>query len=287
MPSTGDDSIVRIIEASALAGLVTRSLLHPIDTCKTVIQISTESGGSRSMVKSAISIYKSQGVKGLYRGFSPAIAGTIPGAALYFTSFHLFKNRIESRYPTSPHLTNFCSGFLAEVVSCIVWVPTDVLKERAQANARAGSPLKPAVFTLRSIISTEGIRGLYRGYGATLASFGPFSAFYFMFVEQFKAWTKSLVRRDDLKFHELVPVCAAAGGSAAFLSAPLDLVKVRMQVERSSNSSYPGFVSALRRVYRSAGLRGLFRGGGSRVWFAVPNTAITMSLMESIRHRLE
>jgi hypothetical protein len=30
----------------------------------------------------------------------------------------------------------------------------------------------------------------------------------------------------------------------------------------------------------------LFRGSGSRVWFAAPNTAITMAVMESVRYRL-
>lgn len=29
----------------------------------------------------------------------------------------------------------------------------------------------------------EGIRGLYRAYGATVMSFGPFSALYFVFYE--------------------------------------------------------------------------------------------------------
>jgi hypothetical protein len=42
-------------------------------------------------------------------------------------------------------------------------------------------------------MKTEGAGGLYRAYGATVASFGPFSAFYFMFYEQFKGM---LVKND-------------------------------------------------------------------------------------------
>jgi len=34
---------------------------------------------------------------------------------------------------------------------------------------------------LRMILRTEGRRGIYKGYAATLASFGPFSALYFVF----------------------------------------------------------------------------------------------------------
>jgi hypothetical protein len=35
---------------------------------------------------------------------------------------------------------------------------------------------------------TEGARGLYRAYGATVMSFGPFSALYFMFYEYAKGF---------------------------------------------------------------------------------------------------
>ena len=38
----------------------------------------------------------------------------------------------------------------------------------------------------RQIKQTEGIWGLYRAYGATVASFGPFSALYFLFYEKLK-----------------------------------------------------------------------------------------------------
>ena len=34
----------------------------------------------------------------------------------------------------------------------------------------------------------EGLSGLYKGYGATVLSFGPFSGLYFMFYEKIKVW---------------------------------------------------------------------------------------------------
>ena len=42
------------------------------------------------------------------------------------------------------------------------------------------------VDAFRQILKTEGLRGLYRAYGATVGSFGPFSALYLMFYEQIK-----------------------------------------------------------------------------------------------------
>ena len=44
------------------------------------------------------------------------------------------------------------------------------------------------VDAFRQILKTEGLRGLYRAYGATVGSFGPFSALYFMFYEHIKGF---------------------------------------------------------------------------------------------------
>ena len=41
---------------------------------------------------------------------------------------------------------------------------------------------------LSQILRVEGIKGIYRAYGATVFSFGPFSALYFMFYEQLKGY---------------------------------------------------------------------------------------------------
>ncbi|CAN0434764.1 unnamed protein product, partial [Scytosiphon promiscuus] len=100
--------------------------------------------------------------------------------------------------------------------SCVVYVPVDVVKERLQVqrspsrnSAATGSPSAPnraagaasgvargvgegamlplyrgSADTLKTILRTEGLRGIYKGYLATVASFGPFSALYFMFYEQ-------------------------------------------------------------------------------------------------------
>lgn len=102
-----------------------------------------------------------------------------------------------------------CTLALVVCRSCVLWVPIDVVKERMQiqrvpkrprvpvapvegAAAGASAPKPPLVYkngahALRSIIKSEGVVGLYRGYGATLLSFGPFSALFFMMHEEVRA----------------------------------------------------------------------------------------------------
>jgi len=79
------------------------------------------------------------------------------------------------------------SGFLAELVSCLMWLPLDVVKERMQSQSvlqfeRYRSGLNAA----STIKKQEGTNGLYRSLGGTLAYFGCFSMLYFMLYEKLK-----------------------------------------------------------------------------------------------------
>lgn len=93
--------------------------------------------------------------------------------------------------------TYFVGGMIAEAISCSVFVPVDVIKERLQVQTSFSQPSPSsssskspsiAVYNssydaFRTIARTEGFRGVYKGYFATLACFGPFSAIYFMLYD--------------------------------------------------------------------------------------------------------
>ncbi|CAN0416166.1 unnamed protein product [Ectocarpus fasciculatus] len=89
---------------------------------------------------------------------------------------------------------------------------------------------------------------------------------------------------------------AAASAAASWLTNPLDLAKLRLQVQRgaaatassppptvsptAATAPYTGMLDALRRTYRAGGLAGLFKGSGARMAFQAPSIAITMAAFE-------
>ena len=197
--------------------------------------------------------------------------------------------------------------FLWECVySCILFVPVDVIKERLQVQAitvTTGSSVGVGGYrgswdALRTIVRTEGIgRGLYRGFGITLFSFGPFSALYFSFYESLKGLylkgrtgvtPSSGGGEASLPFLASLMLSATAGSAASLVTNPLDLVKLRIQIERRASAGTKaevsgGVLAMLGRIWSTEGLVGLFRGAGARILFHAPNTAITMALFETCR----
>ena len=157
----------------------------------------------------------------------------------------------------------------------------------------------------------EGIGGIYKGYGATLASFGPFSALYFAFYEKLKSSSQQhlgIVSADALPFSWQVGTATAAGAAASFVTSPLDMAKLRLQVQRtldaaatveaaskagaavggSSNATtssfrYRNIVHGLRSIVAEEGWRALFHGAGARMAFHAPSTAISMTAFETCK----
>lgn len=269
---------------------------------------------------------QTEGVSALYRGFGAILVGGTPGTMVYLCGYDWFKSGLESARSdaggggggggggfgrTIPEsAVPFCAGMLAETLACVIYVPVDVVKERLQVQQTPvgetkGHHHRGSLDAFRTIVRTEGLAGIYKGYGATLASFGPFSALYFLFYEEMKIRSRRLiplcsdVDDDDenaaLPFPCVVLSSAGAGAAASWLTSPLDMAKLRIQIQRggggAANASmtdgggvvYRGMVNCLSVTYRAEGVRGLFRGAVARVLHFAPATAITMTCYETCR----
>eukprot|EP00934_Nitzschia_sp_Nitz4_P004058 Nitzschia sp. Nitz4//scaffold13_size275219//56687//57844//NITZ4_000851-RA/size275219-exonerate_protein2genome-gene-0.43-mRNA-1//-1//CDS//3329535945//4048//frame0 len=269
---------------SAGAGILSRLLTHPLDTAKARLQaVGITYNGPVDVLRRTIA---TEGIRGLYRGFSTVIVGGTPGTIIYLCSYDIFKERIAAL--TDPDQTNasdasfavhFASGLSAEAVACLIYVPVDVIKERLQVQHanQATTNYKGGGDALVRILRTEGLSGIYKGYGATLLSFGPFSALYFVFYEKFKNMSKSFSGTEVLSTPWLILSSSGAGALASFLTSPLDLAKLRLQVQRgqaaSNGPKYRGVVDCLVHAFREGGFPGLFRGAGARVLHFVPATS--------------
>ena len=242
------DSLFTNAIASAAAGCVGRICTHPLDVAKARIQYIDPSGAQNLPYKGTLDVLRrtarTEGIKGLYRGFGAVIVGGVPATMLYLCSYDLAKERLTHLSGADGgnlFAVHFTAGMIAESISCIVFVPVDVIKERMQVQhpisdkAKASGMLpnyRNSLDALQQISRHEGLSGIYRGYGATLASFGPFSALYFVFFEDFKYRIRNYLgesQHAEIPFQWLVCSSASAGALAAWITSPIDMAKLRLQ----------------------------------------------------------
>ena len=308
---------------SATAGIISRICTHPLDTAKARLQ----SGGKvantyRGPVDVLRKTIRTEGIRGWYRGFGAILVGGTPGTMVYLCSYEMIKKRLSaiSNSNDESFIVHFASGMLAETIACIVYVPVDVIKERLQVQqqqqrgkgaASSQQQYHGSYDAMRKIMKNEGLGGIYKGYGATLLSFGPFSAIYFGLYEFMKKSVREhlqlrqgqssdengelqkvqVEQEYDLPFHWVVGCSASAGAAASWLTSPLDMAKLRLQVQRgkaatggeSSQVMYRGMVDALQFAFRNGGIKGLFKGALARVLHFTPATCITMTAYETCK----
>ncbi|XP_008923949.1 S-adenosylmethionine mitochondrial carrier protein [Manacus vitellinus] len=231
------------LAAGGVAGVCVDLILFPLDTVKTRLQ-------------SPQGFRKAGGFRGIYAGVPSTAIGSFPNAAAFFITYENVKSVLpqgSSSY-LSP-ATHMVAASLGEVVACLIRVPSEVVKQRAQVS--------PSSSTLRILSQTlyhEGVQGLYRGYKSTVLREIPFS------LVQFPLW-ESLKDLWSWKQGHVVDswqsaVCGAfAGGFAAVVTTPLDVAKTRIMLAKAGSRNATGNVlTALGGIWRTQGLSGLFAG---------------------------
>ena len=160
---------------------------------------------------------------------------------------------------------------LGEVAACAVRVPTEVVKQRAQAKQHPSS-----LTALTSILkqrSTHGIwhvwRELYRGWAITVVREVPFTVIQFPLWEGMKKWARQR-RQDnsstDVTATESALFGAISGAVAAGLTTPLDVLKTRMMLAKQRES----MLDITRTMIRNEGSKVFFSGIGPRtMWISI------------------
>ncbi|KDP35277.1 hypothetical protein JCGZ_09436 [Jatropha curcas] len=252
--------------AGGAAGVVVETALYPIDTIKTRLQAAH--GGGKIILK------------GLYSGLAGNIAGVLPASALFVGVYEPTKQKLLRMLPENlsavAHLT---AGAVGGVAASLIRVPTEVVKQRMQTGQFTSAPN-----AVRLIISREGFKGLYAGYGSFLLRDLPFDAVQFCIYEQLRIGYKVAAQR-ELNDPENAIIGAFAGALTGAITTPLDVIKTRLMVQGSANQ-YKGIFDCVQTVVREEGPNALLKGLGPRVLWIGIGGSIFFGVLESTKRFL-
>ncbi|GJC86177.1 putative mitochondrial carrier C1271.11 [Colletotrichum liriopes] len=280
--------------AAAIAALGVDVLVHPIDTLIT----RTQSPAYKTHYKNANGSFNRSLFLGLYQGFGPTLVTGMPSAVAFFTIYEGLKKASQDAKAAGylqgvplPVLHG-ASSAAADLVSCAIINPAEVLKQNAQVYQQAeGSPQRqsPTLKMLKKFMKQP--TRLWAGYTALATSSIPGISLTFLLYESLAA---KLLERSDRKSGSIsqqiqIHTISAglAGASASFIFVPVDVVKTRMRlaaggqmsptrlfptsvgmqgsvmryVEHAQPRTIHGPLRVARDVFRTEGVRGLFRGG--------------------------
>ena len=110
------------------------ALLHPTSVVKTRMQVAGSGLSHMRGISVFTQILRTDGIPGIFRGFGTSAIGSIPGRVLVLSSLEVSKemslkylDRFNLPEATRLGIANGVAGMLSNLVSCVYYVPLDVV----------------------------------------------------------------------------------------------------------------------------------------------------------------
>lgn len=154
------------------AGLTSITFVYPLDFART--RLGADVGKSlpdrefKGVAHCLKKIYRSDGVRGLYRGYFCSLWAIFIYRAIYFGIFDTSKAMISKN---SGIFTTWCIAQSVTTLAGVITYPLDTVRRRMMMQA--GLPAHEMIYTstthcVNKVVQTEGFRGFYKGLTSNL-----------------------------------------------------------------------------------------------------------------------
>lgn len=270
--------------AGSTAGFVCKLIEYPLDTVK--VQIQTQKAGSVQMGPLAMlkQTIKKDGFFGLYRGIPSPLVGSMVENSVLFTSYGFATRLIHNGDPeTLPFHKKLLAGGFSGACVATVLTPVELIKCKMQTQNDTAVRYANSAACVKDTLSKGGIRAFFHGHVGTLCREVPGNAAWFGGYElAVVALTPPGGQRSDVSPLGLMAAGACGGMSYWAVPFPFDVVKSKIQTGTHGMpaGSRVNVLTVLQHVFKTEGIKGLYRGCALTVGRAAPSNAVLFMVYE-------
>jgi len=241
----------RFYPLSMMSSFTVRCFLYPLTLIRTRLQVQHQNALYKGTYDAYKQISKTEGYRGLYRGFWISAFQVVSGVA-YVSTYEGVRHMLDNNGIKDFKVKAMVGGSCASIVGQTVIVPFDVISQHLmilgiapRANQGGDMTANPLAINTegrtkfqiscditRTIYQRDGLRGFYRGYVAALCNYVPSSASWWTFYSVYQEVGSATA--PEWAPHTAVQCTAAvmSGCTTSLLTNPLDLIRTRVQVQR-------------------------------------------------------
>jgi solute carrier family 25 (mitochondrial carnitine/acylcarnitine transporter), member 20/29 len=306
LPAPVKSHLIDRFISGGIGGITAAVIGHPLDTIKVRMQTAPPSTPPlyANTLDCTIKLWRSEGMRGLYRGLSVPVAGITPVFALSFWGYgvgqRMFWSRNSSNSDSNSASYNMYNrtmtanrvleiggaGAVAGLATVPVLCPLERVKCVMQVQKRSGSTAAPNAWrVLSSMWQSGGLRSVFCGLSAVSLREFAASAVYFGTYEIVR-WGLTPANQQNPS----IAVTLFAGGLSGvvnwLVAIPIDTLKSNLQVSSEPTKQYPHGIRSVWSDMRAKGLpiSSLFRGLVPAVLRAFPaNAAAFVGFEQSMK----
>ncbi|XP_037353062.1 LOW QUALITY PROTEIN: ADP/ATP translocase 4 [Talpa occidentalis] len=283
--------------AGGVAAAVSKTAVAPIERVKLLLQVQGSSRQIRAerrykgMADCLLRIPREQGFFSFWRGNLANVIRYFPTQALNFA----FKDKYKQLFMSGVNkekqfwrwfLANLASGGAAGATSLCVVYPLDFARTRLGADVGKGPEerqFKGLGDCIIKIAKSDGVVGLYRGFGVSVQGIIVYRASYFGAYDTVKGLLPKPKETPFLVSFFIAQVVTTCSG---FLSYPFDTVRRRMMMQSGETErQYKGTWDCFLKIYQQEGVGAFFRGAFSNILRGTGG-ALVLVLYDKIKYLL-
>lgn len=255
--------VLRRLLGGTFGGVLQAATSHPFDTVKSRVQ----NGVFPSLSSCVKWTWQKEGLYGFYRGVTPPLfLGGLYNSILFSLNQQMTNLITPAGWDTAKTPLPLWRTALAAELTAPLYVlaltPMEKVKVMLQVQGKGGVETKVTgpVSCIRSILQTEGPRGLLSGYTPTLMSRLVGLPFYFMGYQLTREYvkTKSLFSESRMGRELFAPMLGGVVAGLCFWTSnyPFDFIKTQLQASPTKIS----IPSVVRSTFERGGIRAFYKG---------------------------
>jgi len=273
------------ISAGAIAGCIESIAMYPTEFVKTQLQLQSKKTPKFTGPINVVTVsIKEHGFFALYRGLSSLIVGSVPKAAVRFSSFEIISQPLKDAKGKLSATSSFLSGLAAGASEALLVVtPMETIKTRFIHDLNAPPEqrkYKGLIHGVSTITKEEGISGIYKGLLPTILKQSTNQATRFLVFGELKKWFQGPDSTKPFPVLQSILSGGIAGGVSVFVNNPLDVIKTKMQGLESKQ--YRSSLDCARSILKNQGPMFFYKGVSPRLVRVCGDAAISFTVYNRV-----
>ncbi|KAJ5551592.1 hypothetical protein N7535_000463 [Penicillium sp. DV-2018c] len=271
-----------------VSAAVSKTAAAPIERIKLLIQNQDEmlkAGRLDRKYDGIVDCFKrtsaAEGVVSLWRGNTANVIRYFPTQALNFAFRDTYKSMFAYKKDRDGYakwmMGNLASGGAAGATSLLFVYSLDYARTRLANDAKSAKGTGERQFNglvdvYRKTLASDGIAGLYRGFGPSVLGIVVYRGLYFGMYDSIKPVLLVGPLEGSFLASFLLGWTVTTGAGVA--SYPLDTVRRRMMMTSGEAVKYKSSMDAARQIVAKEGVKSLFKGAGANILRGVAGAGV-------------
>ncbi|PWY72386.1 ADP,ATP carrier protein [Aspergillus heteromorphus CBS 117.55] len=230
-----------------------------------------------------------EGVVSLWRGNTANVIRYFPTQALNFAFRDTYKSMFSYKKDRDGYakwmMGNLASGGAAGATSLLFVYSLDYARTRLANDAKSAKGTGERQFNglvdvYKKTLASDGIAGLYRGFGPSVAGIVVYRGLYFGMYDSLKPVV--LVGSLEGNFLASFLLGWTVTTGAGIASYPLDTIRRRMMMTSGEAVKYSSSLDAFRKIVAAEGTKSLFKGAGANILRGVAGAGV-LSIYDQVQ----